>query len=240
MSESSQFANEMLYYHNLARIKYGNVPMLSLDATLNSIAQNYANQLAYYDAGLTHNENRQNTGENLYSMTNMKPTAKRVVDSWVNYEVGKYDFNRGDFNSQTGHFTQVVWKNTQKLGVGVARTDDTWYVVCNYWPAGNVIGKFKENVFPPANVNNNSNKVIKYHRIRPINNHQQQKPVNNYKRETKPIVKDHKKMYTYHTGESLLSLFERYLSHNNNRWRDLLEPTYNPLNFNSNYNPYQY
>lgn len=48
-----------------------------------------------------------------------------------------------------GHFTQVVWKDSTELGVGCAKTDNgKTYVVANYNPPGNMMGKFKENVFP--------------------------------------------------------------------------------------------
>ena len=124
-----KFSNEVLHYHNLERVKYGSVPPLTLDTNLSALSQNYANKLAYYNTGLEHNTERHNTGENLYSMTNAKPNGRNVVNSWVNYEVGMYDFNQGDFSHQTGHFTQAVWKNTKKIGVGMARGGDTWYVV---------------------------------------------------------------------------------------------------------------
>ena len=142
MSES-KFAQDILQFHNLARKKYGNVAPLTLDPQLSAISQNYANKLAYYDSGLIHNQDRHNTGENLYSMTNMKPTAQRVVNSWVESEAGMFDFENGGFSSHTGHFTQCVWANTRKIGVGIARSGDTWYVVANYYPAGNVYGKYR-------------------------------------------------------------------------------------------------
>ena len=48
----------------------------------------------------------------------------------------------------TGHFTQVVWKGSKKLGVGFALTGDgrSLYVVAQYSPSGNYIGQFGQNV----------------------------------------------------------------------------------------------
>jgi hypothetical protein len=50
----------------------------------------------------------------------------------------------------TGHFTQVIWKGTTKLGVGFAAIQDgasLYYAfVCNYHPTGNVIGQHGENI----------------------------------------------------------------------------------------------
>lgn len=37
-----------------------------------------------------------------------------------------------------GHFTAVIWKNTQYVGCGKARAvNNTLYFVCNYYPPGN-------------------------------------------------------------------------------------------------------
>jgi hypothetical protein len=51
-----------------------------------------------------------------------------------------------------GHFTQVVWKKSQLLGVGMAEKSDASgsrvVVVANYSPAGNYTGQFMANVHP--------------------------------------------------------------------------------------------
>ena len=50
----------------------------------------------------------------------------------------------------TGHFTQVVWKASKDFGIGKAKTKDgKWFVVANYYPAGNMQGSYAENVFGP-------------------------------------------------------------------------------------------
>ena len=51
--------------------------------------------------------------------------------------------------SGCGHFTQVVWKGSKEVGIGKAfGNDGRVFVVANYYPAGNILGKFKDNVFP--------------------------------------------------------------------------------------------
>lgn len=48
---------------------------------------------------------------------------------------------------KAGHFTQMVWKSSHELGVGVAKTKKgKVLVVCNYNPRGNVVGQFNSNV----------------------------------------------------------------------------------------------
>lgn len=51
----------------------------------------------------------------------------------------------------TGHFTQVVWKASTKLGIGFARgRNDCLFVVGRYKPAGNFgfPDDYAENVLP--------------------------------------------------------------------------------------------
>lgn len=51
--------------------------------------------------------------------------------------------------SNTGHFSQIIWKDTEQIGVGIAESvKGNVYVVCNYYPKGNVIENFKNNVLP--------------------------------------------------------------------------------------------
>lgn len=71
-----------------------------------------------------------------------------AVDSWYS-EIKDYNFNGGGFSSGTGHFTQVVWKSSRELGVGMAKNSKNQiYVVANYDPPGNYQGQFRENVLP--------------------------------------------------------------------------------------------
>jgi len=46
----------------------------------------------------------------------------------------------------TGHFTQVVWKGSKEVGMGVS--SDGHFVVCNYSPPGNWTDNFAANVLP--------------------------------------------------------------------------------------------
>jgi len=71
-----------------------------------------------------------------------------AVDGW--YEEGeKFGWRYGvdSFSSDTGHFTQVIWKSATKVGCAMAEGTKWTYVVCNY-DAGNMMGQFNQNVLP--------------------------------------------------------------------------------------------
>ncbi|XP_052250666.1 Golgi-associated plant pathogenesis-related protein 1-like [Dreissena polymorpha] len=89
-------------------------------------------------------------GENIYmcwtSNGGTVPKARDAVRSWYN-EILHYNFGCPEFSFKTGHFTQVVWRDTKLLGIAWARSSEGGiYVVANYAPAGNVHGAFGENV----------------------------------------------------------------------------------------------
>ena len=56
------------------------------------------------------------------------------------------------FAKATGHFTQLVWQNTTKLGCGAKACEEGggdapgWYLVCEYDPPGNVVDGFRDNL----------------------------------------------------------------------------------------------
>jgi hypothetical protein len=77
------------------------------------------------------------------------PRPEIVVDHWYN-EIQNYNFNKPGFQAGTGHFTQLVWKSSKALGMGIAQAaDGTWYVVGNYSPPGNISGQFSTQVLKP-------------------------------------------------------------------------------------------
>lgn len=86
-------------------------------------------------------------GENLAEgFTNITP----AVDAWGN-ERAHYNFHKPRFSEVTGHFTQLVWKRTTSVGCGRVNCNgkndvEGWFLVCEYWPPGNVGGEYAEEV----------------------------------------------------------------------------------------------
>ncbi|KAL9124371.1 MAG: hypothetical protein Q9217_006290 [Psora testacea] len=74
------------------------------------------------------------------------PNIAAAIDAWGD-ERQHYNFGNGAFSKQTGHFTQLVWKSTSSTGCGVEECGEKgWLVFCEYWPPGNVMGEFGEEV----------------------------------------------------------------------------------------------
>ena len=70
-------------------------------------------------------------------------------------ERADYDYEEGEAKDDevVGHFTQMVWKGSRDVGCAAVECDDVledglrqWFLVCRYWPPGNVVGKQTENV----------------------------------------------------------------------------------------------
>jgi len=145
-----KFQDEALKAHNDYRAKHG-VELLKLDKKLCSYAKDWAAKLAKTDS-FEHRQN-QELGENLFCSWSSNAKAKcpgsKPVDSWYS-EIKKYEFGKEPTSMGTGHFTQVVWKTTKKMGIAKARTNSgKIIVVANYEPAGNWIGQYSANVPPP-------------------------------------------------------------------------------------------
>lgn len=68
------------------------------------------------------------------------------MDSWYS-EIKDHSFGVEPRSTGTGHFTQVVWKDSKNLGVGVSKNSKNQvFVVCNYDPPGNYVGQYAQNV----------------------------------------------------------------------------------------------
>ncbi|VEN60351.1 unnamed protein product [Callosobruchus maculatus] len=80
-------------------------------------------------------------GQNIYmygSTSNVGgPNWKRAIDTWRN-ESRKYCYSPCGGSSATGHFTQIIWADTEFIGCGYASYKDggmnRMLMVCNYGP----------------------------------------------------------------------------------------------------------
>ena len=134
----------ILAAHDRARAEHC-APPLAWSPELAAVAEAWAAELV--DRGCVLEHSRSAHGENLFAATSGARTPADVVGVWVDERDG-YRFVPGGFSMQTGHFTQVVWKDTQRVGCAMTTCNglDLW--VCNYDPPGNVQGQYREQVLP--------------------------------------------------------------------------------------------
>ena len=135
----------LLAVHNRERAAAG-VPPLRWDAGLAAGAQAYAAELGR-TGRLVHSarQTRQGAGENLWRGTAGAFSAEHMADDWARE---RRMFRPGVFPnvSTTGnwadvaHYTQMIWRTTERVGCGLHRSAQWDYLVCRYAPAGNVDG----------------------------------------------------------------------------------------------------
>lgn len=99
-----------------------------------------------------HDQNNKLYGENLYALYGQDTISHdqhmiNAVNAWYN-EISMYNFANQGFTEQTGHLTAMIWKASNEIGCFVKSCQGFVYVGCRYYPAGNVIGQFEQNVFP--------------------------------------------------------------------------------------------
>lgn len=143
-SALSAEAAALLAEHNAARARHC-APPLTWSPRLAAVAQGWADHLRADHCAFEHSAGPY--GENLAAGTDGALDAAAVVAMWVD-ERSAFDFRRGGFSMDTGHFTQVVWRDTRELGCGTARCAGLVLWVCNYDPPGNVDGGYRANVRP--------------------------------------------------------------------------------------------
>ncbi|XP_019893434.2 uncharacterized protein LOC101890158 [Musca domestica] len=131
--------------HNRLRALHGVKP-LTLNKEMSRYAMEWAKHLAKKNK-FKHRE-RNKYGENLALGTGSSYSVEDAVQSWYD-EMEYYDYKNPGFSGNTGHFSQVVWQESSQLGVGVVKKNQRTWVVCNYDPPGNVLGKFEDNVLRP-------------------------------------------------------------------------------------------
>ncbi|HMG22286.1 MAG TPA: CAP domain-containing protein [Kofleriaceae bacterium] len=130
--------------HNRVRAKHC-AGELAWSAKLAQAAQRWANALR--DRGCSFGHSGGSYGENLAAGTTATLDPATVVKMWYD-EIAEYRFPDGGFSSKTGHFTQVVWRGTTQVGCGRSQCKGMDIFVCEYSPAGNWEGQYRDNVKP--------------------------------------------------------------------------------------------
>ncbi|KAL0266620.1 UNVERIFIED_CONTAM: hypothetical protein PYX00_009113 [Menopon gallinae] len=148
--ELEKLNDDCIKCHNAYRERHG-VPPLTFSKELAAYAQNWAEELAD-NQRFEHRKNGA-AGENLFmfysSDSSVIVSAGQACDSWYS-EIKKFQFGKEPRNMDAGHFTQMIWKETKKVGMGRARgPTGKQIIVANYDPPGNLLGTFATNVPKP-------------------------------------------------------------------------------------------
>ncbi|XP_052093281.1 cysteine-rich venom protein Mr30-like isoform X2 [Mytilus californianus] len=134
---------EIVNKHNTLRslTQATNMMKMSWDDETAYIAQKWAENCvtSHESPGLKRSiPGRFGLGQNLF-WGSRKYAWSEAIQSWYD-EISDFTFNGQNVFSKIGHYTQVVWADSIKLGCGYAHCTTTriHLYVCNYGPAGNI------------------------------------------------------------------------------------------------------
>lgn len=143
----ADFVARMLASHNAERANVGAPPM-RWNASLAEDAQVWADYLAR-SGRFEHSPQpprEHAVGENLWMGTAHAYSFEEMVGDWVDE---RKDFVDGIFPNvsrtgnweDVGHYTQLIWADTQEVGCALATNGADDYLVCRYAKAGNWFGE---------------------------------------------------------------------------------------------------
>ncbi len=137
--------------HNAVRLHVSPAPAsplvpLEWSSAIAEVAKEYAEHCVFEHSG----DNR--LGENLYVESGRSSGPAEVVEAWASEdEFYSYATNGCASGEQCGHYTQIVWSDTRRVGCGRAQCSaasspfgngQPWVNwVCNYDPPGNYVGQ---------------------------------------------------------------------------------------------------
>lgn len=148
VDRTSNLDQRLLAAHNRERASIG-VPALEWDVELAADASAWADALATTGSFIHSPDDPsdpETPGENLWAGTPGGWAPEEMVDYWIaeknDYKPGRIPevSLSGDFGN-VGHYTQVIWRNTRKVGCALASGVREDVLVCRYSEGGNVVGE---------------------------------------------------------------------------------------------------
>jgi hypothetical protein len=143
---ASQFPARILAAHNAERARAG-LPPLAWDEGLGNAAAAYAQQMALTSRFEHSNRKaRPGTGENLWMGSHGIFSVEAMVGGWSSekrwFRPGVFpNVSRSGDWEDVGHYTQIIWPTTSRIGCALASTARVDYLVCRYAGAGNIDGR---------------------------------------------------------------------------------------------------
>ena len=150
-NEIENYRINALNFHNQIRVIHG-VPPLIRNKDLEDHSQVWAEAIAFSGNLSNSNMNLKGypVGENIACADKQYVDVENIIESWY-YENKNFNYDSNYLQTNCASFTQLIWKSTTHMGLGVSRTSSgkTFFVV-NYFPAGNTKNDFLDNVYPPV------------------------------------------------------------------------------------------
>lgn len=145
-SFAAEFPARILAAHNAERARAGVRPLV-WDNELGAAAAAYAQQMAMTGV-FAHSDRskRRGTGENLWMGSHGAFSIETMVGGWSSekrfFVPGIFPNNSRSGNwEDVGHYTQMIWPTTTRIGCALASTPRIDYLVCRYATAGNMDGR---------------------------------------------------------------------------------------------------
>ena len=142
---ATAFGMKVVALHNRVRAQAGSPPIY-WDGALARAADSYALDLARTGRwGHSPRATRAGQGENLWMGTRGAFTVEQMVGAWASegqlFRSGRFPqvSRNGDWE-QVGHYTQMIWPGSLRVGCALRSSARDDYFVCRYSPAGNVMG----------------------------------------------------------------------------------------------------
>jgi uncharacterized protein YkwD len=137
----------LLAAHNRERSAAG-IPALAWDPALAAEAASWGEALAAAGAfeHATNVDEEDPQGENLWAGTRGAYAPEEMVEGWIeekkHFRPGRFPDNSltGDF-ADVGHYTQLMWRESDRVGCALADGAEEEVLVCRYRTAGNVVGE---------------------------------------------------------------------------------------------------
>lgn len=126
---------------------------VTYDDTLAKGAQSWADSLA--KSGILFHSNDPAYGENLAQVGAVNNQTRVIVESVKLWASERNNFTYGTKKVTSGlHFTALVWLNSKRIGLGIAKGTRGSFVVMRFTPPGNIDGQYIQNVLPPISFMN--------------------------------------------------------------------------------------
>lgn len=140
---NEDFIKECVQVHNQLRSKVKptaqNMLYMSWDPKLAQIAKAWARSCEFKHNPQLHSRIHPNftaLGENIWLGSLSIFSVSSAISAWYE-EIKYYDFSTRKCTNVCGHYTQVVWADSYKLGCAVQFCPEGANFICDYGPAGN-------------------------------------------------------------------------------------------------------